>query len=145
MHYESKSQIVIQNGHLQHVHCLKRLCGHSSIELRNTSTGKSEAAFRKDRLKVSILGCVFLQHPLPWTELELPTHKARTTQQRKEKNIPDFISTSDWPSASPELNPMDYKLWSNLQEMACKQRHPNIESLKRSLRKAAADFPVGVA
>ena len=26
----------------------------------------------------------------------------------------------------------------------CKKRHPNIESLKRSLRKAAADFPVEV-
>ena len=26
----------------------------------------------------------------------------------------------------------------------CKKRHPNIESLKRSLRKAAADFPVNV-
>ena len=25
--------------------------------------------------------------------------------------------------------------------MACNKRHPNIESLKRSLRKAAADFP----
>ena len=28
--------------------------------------------------------------------------------------------------------------------MACKKRHPNIESLKRFLRKAAADFPVDV-
>ena len=26
----------------------------------------------------------------------------------------------------------------------CKKRHPNIEILKRSLRKAAADFPVDV-
>ena len=26
----------------------------------------------------------------------------------------------------------------------CKKRHPNIESLKRSLQKAAADFPVDV-
>ena len=31
-----------------------------------------------------------------------------------------------------------------LQEMACKKRHPNIECLKRSLRKAAVDFPVDV-
>ena len=28
--------------------------------------------------------------------------------------------------------------------MACKKRHPNIESLKWSLQKAAADFPVDV-
>ena len=56
-----------------------------------------------------------------------PAHKARTTQQWLETNVPDFISTSDWPSASPDLNPLDYKLWSKLQEMACKKRHPNIE------------------
>ena len=28
--------------------------------------------------------------------------------------------------------------------MACKKRHHNIESLKQSLQKAAADFPVDV-
>ena len=43
-----------------------------SIKLRNTSSGKSAAAFRRDRFKLSMLGCLFLQHPLPWTELELP-------------------------------------------------------------------------
>ena len=35
-------------------------------------------------------------------------------------------------------------MWSSLQEMTSKRRHPNVESLKRSLRKAAADFPVDV-
>ena len=56
------------------------LCGHSSIELRNISTGKSAAAFRRDRFKLSILGCLFLQHPLPWTELELPVGLSPSTQ-----------------------------------------------------------------
>ena len=28
--------------------------------------------------------------------------------------------------------------------VCCKKRYPNIESLKQSLRKAAADFPVGM-
>ena len=126
-----------------------KTCGHSSIELHNTSTGKSAAAFRRDDFKLSILGCLFLQSPLPWTELGLPAglataHTARKTQKWQETNVPDFMSTSDWPSASLDLNPLDYKQWSKLQEMACKQRHPNIESLKQSLQKAAADFPVNV-
>ena len=56
------------------------LSGHSSIELRNTSTAKSAAAFRKDRFKLSILGCPYLQHPLPWTELELPAGLSSSTQ-----------------------------------------------------------------
>ena len=55
-------------------------CGRPSIELHNTSTGKSAAAFRRDSFKLSILGCLFLQHPLPWTELELPAGLSPSTQ-----------------------------------------------------------------
>ena len=93
------------------------LSGRSSIELRNSSTGKSAAAFRRNRFKLSVLGCLFLQHPLPWIELELPAVLSPSTQgmdnqQLQETNVPDFISTSDWPSVSPYLNLLDYKLWS---------------------------------
>ena len=37
---------------------------------------------------------------------------------------------------SPDLNPMDYAIWSILQEKACQKPHPNVESLKRALKKA---------
>ena len=57
-----------------------RLCGHPPSKLRNTSTGKSAAACRRDRFKHSILGCLFLQHPLPWTQLELPAGLRPSTQ-----------------------------------------------------------------
>ena len=61
-------------------HTVLKSCVHSSIEFCNTSTGKSAAAFRKDRFKLSILGCLFLKHPLPWTELELPERLSPSTQ-----------------------------------------------------------------
>jgi len=54
--------------------------------------------------------------------------------------VPDFIAASDWPSASPDLNPLDYALWSRLEAMACTKRHPNLESLKRALIKAVDIF-----
>ncbi|VVC24759.1 Hypothetical protein CINCED_3A000239 [Cinara cedri] len=47
---------------------------------------------------------------------------------------------SDWPSASPDFNPLDYGLWCILEERACKKRHTNVESLKRSIVKAAAEI-----
>lgn len=71
-----------------------------------------------------------------------PGHKARTTQIWLEQNVPDFIKADDWPSASPDLNPLDYKLWSVLEDMACSKRHPNIESLKKSLEAAVTKFPM---
>jgi len=37
---------------------------------------------------------------------------------------------------------LDYKLWAVLENMACQQRHNNLESLKRSIVKTAAEIPV---
>ena len=56
------------------------LCGLSSIESGNTSIGESATAFRRDRFKLSILGCLFLQHPLPWTEQQFPAGLSPSTQ-----------------------------------------------------------------
>ena len=42
---------------------------------------------------------------------------------------------------SPDLNPWDYKLWAVLDDMACQKRH-NLDSLERSLMKAAAEIPL---
>jgi hypothetical protein len=55
-------------------------------------------------------------------------------------NVSAFISAKDWPSGSPDLNPRDYKLWAVLEDMACQKRHNNLDSLQRSLVKAAAEI-----
>jgi hypothetical protein len=38
--------------------------------------------------------------------------------------------------------PRDYKFWTLLEEMVCQKRHNNLDSLKRSLVKAAAQIPL---
>lgn len=80
----------------------------------------------------------------PWTfqQDSAPAHKAKTTQEWLKNHVPDFISTDDWPAGSPDLNPLDYKLWSVLEAMACSTRHANIESLKRALVRAVDNFPM---
>jgi hypothetical protein len=57
-------------------------------------------------------------------------------------NVPAFISAEDWPSGSPDLSPLDYKLWAALEVMACRKQHNNLDSLKRSLAQAAAQIPL---
>jgi hypothetical protein len=69
-----------------------------------------------------------------------PGHKAKIIQEWLKNNVPNFIKASNWPSASPDLNPLDYGLWNTLEERACKKRHANLESLKRSIVKAAAEI-----
>ncbi len=95
-------------------------------------------------------------HLLPWANTTFgddewtfqqdgaPAHKAYEVQDWLRANCPDVITvdphwrnpTGEWPPNSPDLNPMDYAIWSILQEKACKKPHPNVESLKRALKKA---------
>jgi hypothetical protein len=53
-----------------------------------------------------------------------------------------FIRAKDLPSGIPDLNPLDYKLWAGLEDMACLNRHNNQDNLKRSLVKATAEIPL---
>lgn len=69
-------------------------------------------------------------------------HIANSTQAWLVKNVPEFIMKDEWPSSSPDLNPLDYKLWSILESMTCSRRHTNIESLKKSLVEAVTNFPM---
>ena len=71
-----------------------------------------------------------------------PEHKAKTAQERLWRHVPTFISAEDWLSGSPDLNPLDYKLWAVLEDMACQKHHNNLDSLKRYLVKAAAEIPL---
>jgi len=50
-----------------------------------------------------------------------PAHKAKTTHEWLRRNFPAFISAEDWPSGSPDLKPLDYKLWAILEDMACQK------------------------
>jgi hypothetical protein len=68
--------------------------------------------------------------------------KAKTTQEWLRRNFPAFISAEDWPSRSPDLNHRDYKFWVVLEDMACQKRHNNLDSMKRSLVKTAAEIPL---
>jgi hypothetical protein len=56
--------------------------------------------------------------------------------------IAAFISTKDCPSGGPDLKPLDHKLWAVLEDMACRKRHNNLDSLKRYLANAAAEIPL---
>ena len=51
----------------------------------------------------------------------VPAHRARETIALLANKTPDFISPSLWPLNSPDLNPVDYKIWAVMQEMVYKQ------------------------
>ena len=46
-----------------------------------------------------------------------------------------LISKEDWPVWSPNLNPLDYSIWSILEKRVCSTPHQTLESLKAKLMK----------
>ena len=60
-------------------------------------------------------------------------HTTNAIQNWLSSNIPGFISKVQLFPYDPDLNPMDYSIWSILESNACNRSHKSIESLKRSL------------
>jgi hypothetical protein len=72
----------------------------------------------------------------------VPAQKAKKTQEWLWRNFLVFIITENWLSVTAELKSLDNKLWTVLEDMACRKRHNTLESLRRSLVKAAAEIPL---
>ena len=58
-----------------------------------------------------------------------------------ENNRIEFISKEKWPPPSPDLNPMDYSVWSILEQKVCASSHANISSLKACLQREWLKIP----
>ena len=50
----------------------------------------------------------------------------------------DFIGPDLWPPNSPDLNPVDYKVWSRMQQKVYECRIKSVDELKQRLVKVVA-------
>ncbi|KAI6650840.1 Transposase [Oopsacas minuta] len=84
---------------------------------------KINAATYKELILQSIvkdLGeMMFENQPFIFQQDGAPAHTANSTQEWLWTNIPDFISKVEWPPSSPDLNPLDFSVWSILESSAC--------------------------
>src|ERR1700722_19007503 len=65
-----------------------------------------------------------------------PAHSAKSTISLCQKIFPNVWDKGVWPPFSPDLNPMDYSVWSILESKACATSHASLDSLKSALEKA---------
>jgi len=59
-----------------------------------------------------------------------PAHRARETIELLTMETPEFIPPTLWPQNTSDLNPVDYKVWSVMQEKVYKKRSKDIDELR---------------
>lgn len=69
-----------------------------------------------------------------------PAHRARETVALLQRETPAFIAPTMWPPNSPDLNPVDYKIWGVLQERVYKTPIVNITHLRERLTEEWSKF-----
>jgi len=62
-----------------------------------------------------------------------PSHRAKDTVVLLDQETPDFIPPDVWPPNSPDLNPVDYTMWSVLQERVYRTKISDVDELKRRI------------
>ena len=75
---------------------------------------------------------MFYGKPLVFQQDGGPAHTSNATQAWLRNNNPDYIQKEERPPYSPDLNLMDYSIWSILETRACSKSHTNVDSLKKS-------------
>ncbi|KAF2344382.1 hypothetical protein FHG87_024862 [Trinorchestia longiramus] len=64
-----------------------------------------------------------------------PSHGSYVTQTWIQRNIPSFINEDVWPARSPDLNPLNFSIWSILTARVLAIPHTSLESLKAKLQR----------
>ena len=62
--------------------------------------------------------------------------KTTTITSTLSSATPDFIPSTLWPPNSPELNPVDYKIWSAIEERVYRSKVRDVEDLRGRILQA---------
>ncbi|KAF2351465.1 hypothetical protein FHG87_017780 [Trinorchestia longiramus] len=94
------------------------------------------ASAHKDVLVTKILHCVrkiTRNKNYVFQQDGAPAHSAKTFQEWLGSNM-NFWPKDFWPQ-SPDLNHLNYSVWTHIESQACKVHHNNVEELKSSVNR----------
>lgn len=69
-----------------------------------------------------------------------PAHRAAETVTLLQRETPSFIAPTLWPANSPDLNPVDYKIWGVLQERLYRTPITDVAHLRKRLMEEWSRF-----
>ena len=76
-----------------------------------------------------------------WQQDSAPAHKSKETQAWIQKECYDFVP---WPPSSPDLNPLDYFIWSYVENITNMTSHNTKASLIAAIHQVFAELPPGL-
>ena len=79
--------------------------------------------------------------PWVWQHDSAPAHKSKETQAWLQKGCHDFVAFSHWPLSSTDLNPLDYFVWSYVENITCMTSHNTKASQITAIRRVFAELP----
>ena len=78
--------------------------------------------------------------PWVWQQDLAPAHKSKETQAWLQKECYDFVPFSNWPPSSPNLNLLDYFVWSYVENITNMTSHNTKASLIAAIRRVFAEL-----
>ena len=78
--------------------------------------------------------------PWVWQQDSVPAHKSKETQAWLQKECYNFVPFSHWPPSSPDLNPLDYFVWSYVENITNMTFHNTKASLIAAICRVFAEL-----
>ena len=79
--------------------------------------------------------------PWVWQQNSAPAHKSKETQAWLQKECYDFVPFSHWLPSSLDLNPLDYFVWSYVENITNMTSHNTKASLISAIRQVFVELP----
>ena len=79
--------------------------------------------------------------PWVWQQDSAPAQKSKETQAWLQNECYDFVSFSHWSPSSPDLNSLDYIVWSYVENITNITSHNTKASQVAAIRRAFAELP----
>ena len=79
--------------------------------------------------------------PWVWQQDSGPAHKSKETKAWLQKECYNFVPSSHWFPSSPDLNPLDYFVWSYVENITNMTSHNTKASLIAAIRRVFAELP----
>lgn len=115
--------------------------GKTSIHFVQPGAKINGQYYRENLLAVMIPEMTELSPDFIFQQDGARAHTARATLSYLEENVPEFIPPDMWPPNSPDLNPVDYGIWHELEARVFRVKIRDLDHLKARLVQCWNDFP----